>query len=186
MTDPLPLSHPYNLARLGNAGDEVIFSADEAQRAAIAAWSGVLSLESLSVTVKLAKLGSVQFGLDFHVSAQLNQACVVTLEPVPASLDHSFHRELHFVGQSRRKASPESPPAIGEVVLDAASLEGPEEAAEEIESLHYDLAAPALEEYVLALEPYPRCPGVEFTPPDTGQDAPENPFAVLKGLKSGL
>jgi uncharacterized metal-binding protein YceD (DUF177 family) len=133
--------------------------------------------------VKLAKLGAVQFGLDFHVTAALNQACVVTLEPVPAHIDHRFHRELHFVGQSRRKAAPES---VGEVVLDAASLEGPEEGPEEIENLHYDLAGPALEEYVLALEPYPRCPGVAFTPPDEGKDAPENPFAVLKGLKSGL
>jgi len=183
MTEPLPLTHSYNLARLGNAGDEVRFEADEAQRAAIAAWSGVLSLESLSVHVKLAKLGAVQFGLDFHVTAELNQVCVVTLEPVPARIDHNFHRELHFVGHSRRKASPES---VAEVVLDAAALEGPEEAPEEIESLHYDLAAPALEEYVLSLEPYPRCPGVAFTPPDTGEDAPENPFAVLKGLKSGL
>jgi uncharacterized metal-binding protein YceD (DUF177 family) len=183
MTDPLPLSQSYNLARLGHAGDEVRFSADEAQRAAIAAWSGVLSLENLSVQVKLAKLGTVQFGLDFHVTAELNQACVVTLAPVPARIDHHFYRELHFVGHSRRKAAPES---VGEVVLDAGALEGPEEAPEEIESLHYDLAGPALEEYVLALEPYPRCPGVEFTPPDTGGEAPENPFAVLKGLKPGL
>ncbi len=179
MTEPLPLSHSYNLSRLGNAGDVVTFTADEAQRAAIARWSGVLSLESLSITVKLAKLGATQFGLDFHVSADLNQACVVTLEPVPAHLDHSFHRELHFVGQTRRKSPVESP---ADVVVDADLEEGPEE----IESLHYDLAAPALEEYVLALEPYPRCLGVEFTPPDAGKEAPQNPFAVLKGLKSGL
>jgi hypothetical protein len=183
MTEPLPLSHLYNLARLGHAGDAVQFAADEAQRAAIAAWSGIASLESLSVGVKLAKLGPVAFGLNFHITADLNQACVVTLEPVPAHIDHRFHRELHFVGQTRRKAAPES---AGEVVLDSASFEAPDEGPEEIESLHYDLAAPALEEYVLALEPYPRGPGVAFTPPDTGEVPPPNPFAVLKTLKPGL
>ena len=179
MTDALPLSHSYNLARLGNAGDTVTFVADEAERAAIAAWSGVLSLENFAVTVTLTKLDAAAFGLDFRVTADLNQACVVSLEPVPAHIDHSFHRELHFVGQSRRKPAAES---AAEVVVDSDLEEGPEE----IESLHFDLAAPALEEYLLSLEPYPRRPGVAFTPPGDGQDAPENPFAVLKGLKTGL
>jgi hypothetical protein len=65
-----------------------------------------------------------------------------------------------------------------EVVLDAE-----EEGPEEIESLHYDLAAPLLEEFVLSLEPYPRRPGVEFAPQTDGQERAESPFAVLKGLK---
>ncbi len=124
MTDALPLSHSYNFARLGNAGDEVTFSADPTQRAAIARWSGVLSLESLSVTVKIARLGASRFGLDFHLTADVTQACVVTLDPVPAHIDHAFHRELHFTGPTRRKPAAESP---AEVVLDAAALEAAEE-----------------------------------------------------------
>jgi len=68
------------------------------------------------------------------------------------------------------------------VVLDSLEDEGPEE----IESLHYDLAGPLLEEFVLALEPYPRRPGVAFEAPGDGSEPPESPFAVLKGLKSGL
>jgi hypothetical protein len=56
---------------------------------------------------------------------------------------------------------------------------------EEIDSLHYDLTAPLIEEFILALDPYPRAPGVEFQAPE-GEGAPESPFAVLKGLKSGL
>jgi len=183
MTDALPLSHNYNLARLGNAGDRVSFAADDAQRAAIAAWSGVLSLESFAVAVEIKKLGPVRFGLDFTVTAEVTQACVVTLEPVKSRLDHTFQRELHFTGTGPRHQKPESG---AEVVLDAAALEGPDEGPEEIESLHYDLGAPALEEYALALEPYPRCPGVAFTAPEGAGDAPESPFAVLKGLKSGL
>jgi uncharacterized metal-binding protein YceD (DUF177 family) len=180
MTDTLPLTHIYNLGRLGNAGDAVSFRADQDQRAAIAAWSGVLSVESFAVAVDIKKLGPARFGLAFQVAADVTQACVVTLEPVAAHLEKAFSRELHFAGPIRRKPSEdESGP---DLVLDSELEEGPEE----IESLHYDLAGPALEEYVLALEPYPRRPGVEFQPPREASQAPESPFAVLKGLKSGL
>lgn len=176
MTDGLPLSHSYNLARLGNAGDEVRFAADAEQRAAIARWSGVVSVEKLEVRVEIRKISPTRFGLTFHLSADVTQSCVVTLEPVVSHLDRNFERELHFAGMVRHKA-PES-----EVVLDS----DPEEGPEEIQSLHYDLAVPVLEEYVLSLEPYPRRPGVEFTVKTDPEAPPESPFAVLKGLKPGL
>jgi uncharacterized metal-binding protein YceD (DUF177 family) len=176
MTDGLPLSHSYNLARLGNAGDEVRFAADAGERAAIAQWSGVVSVEKLEVRVEIRKISPTRFGLTFHLSADVTQSCVVTLEPVVSRLDRDFERELHFAGMVRHKA-PES-----EVVLDS----DPEEGPEEIQSLHYDLAIPALEEYVLSLEPYPRRPGVEFAVKTDPEAPPESPFAVLKGLKPGL
>ena len=57
----LPLAQSYNLARLGNAGDTVSITADEAQRAAIAKWAGILSLESFEATVEIKKLGPSRF-----------------------------------------------------------------------------------------------------------------------------
>ena len=54
---------------------------------------------------------------------------------------------------------------------------------EEIASLHYDVAAPLLEELVLAIDPYPRAPGVEFETPQEPAETRENPFAALKSLK---
>jgi uncharacterized metal-binding protein YceD (DUF177 family) len=177
MTDALPLTQPYNLSRLGVAGDTVTFSADADQRLAIAAWSGVLSIDSFSATVILRKLAPTRFGLDFTVTADVQQACVVTLEPVLGHLETRFSRELLFTGPARRK--PEKSESSADLVLDAGEEEGPEE----IESLHFDLAGPVLEEYVLALEPYPRCPGVAFSPQSDASDRPESPFAVLKGLK---
>ncbi len=175
MTEGLPLTHVYNLARLGNAGDEVTIAADEAQRAAIAHWSGVVSVEKLQTRVEIRKISATRFGLTFHLTANVTQSCVVTLEPVQAHIERSFDRELHFTGAVRHKAMESEP----ELVLDA----DPEEGPEEISSLHYDLAVPILEEYALSLEPYPRCPGVEFAPKPDLTDRPESPFAVLKGLK---
>jgi uncharacterized metal-binding protein YceD (DUF177 family) len=182
MTKSLPLSHSYNLARLGNAGDDVRFAAGEAERAATAKWAGIQSVEKLDVRVQIKKLDSNRFGLAFALDANVTQSCVVTLEPVPAYIQHSFCRELVFVGASRSR--PAEKKADSEVVLDLGSEEGGlDEGPEEITSLHVDLAVPALEEFALSLDPYPRRPGVEFAPKTGESDPPQSPFAVLKGLK---
>ena len=76
----------------------------------------------------------------------------------------------------------------GRYTVQAASENIPleDDIPEEIGSLHYDLAGPLIEEFVLGVDPYPRAPGVEFEVPGDKTEAPESPFAVLKGLKSGL
>ena len=87
----------------------------------------------------------------------------------------SFVRELYFdPALKRAKERPEE------------DFLQEDDKPEEIDSLHYDLAAPLIEEFVLAIDPYPRAPGVAFEGPQEAQDRPESPFAVLKGLKSGL
>ena len=81
---------------------------------------------------------------------------------------------MHFSGTGRR------PPETADLDLSDRDEEEPEE----IDNLHYDLAGPALEEFLLALDPYPRRPGVAFDPAAVGDPPPESPFAVLKSLKS--
>jgi len=180
MSKGLPYSHPYNLARLGTAGDRVHFTADAEQRAAIAKWAGILSLEKFETDVDIAKLAPDRFGLSFRVRAEVTQACVISLEPVRSTLERAFNRELIFSGPGRHRPGSDTAPAP-EVVLDGDLEEG----AEEIDSLHIDLAAPVLEEFALSLDPYPRSPGVEFAPKSRDSDPRESPFAVLKDLKQG-
>jgi hypothetical protein len=175
-TQSLPLAHSYNLARLGNAGDKVAFSANETERTAIARWSGIVLLESFEAQVEIAKLAPNRFDLSFLLTADVTQACVVTLEPVKSRMERRFERKLQFHGPARHKQ------ATSESGLELV-LDSEEDGPEEIDSLHYDLAGPVLEEFVLSLEPYPRRPGVEFSPKTVTQDQPESPFAVLKGLK---
>jgi len=177
MTSDMPITLSYNLARLGNAGDELTFAADAQRREDIARWSDLLSVEKFEVGVGIKKLGPNRFGLDFRLQADVTQSCVVTLEPVLGHMERSFHRELHFAGTLRQKPASEEPAA--ELILDGEEDEGPEE----IQSLHYDLAVPILEEFALSLDPYPRRPGVEFAPPKNALERPESPFAVLKALK---
>ena len=77
MTDPLPLSQVYNLARLGNAGDVVEIGADEAQRAAIARWADLLSLENFVARIEIRKVAPTRLGLNFTLKAP------EVLEPAP-------------------------------------------------------------------------------------------------------
>lgn len=172
MTGELPFSHVFNLNRLGQAGDEVQITLSDAEREALARFTGVVRVGAFSAKIDLKKLAPNRFRLDFALDADIVQACVVTLADVPAHIALSFDRELHFSPALRR---------TGEGTVDI-PLE--DDMPEEIDSLHYDLAGPLIEEFVLALDPYPRAPGVEFQPPE-GVAAPESPFAVLKGLKSG-
>ena len=176
MSESLPFSHFYNLNRLGQAGDEVRFHATEAERLALAGFAGVPRVDEFSGQIDLKKLAPNRFALDFSMTADICQSCVVTLADVPAHIERRFQRELHFSPALRRP--PDGTPTE-ELPLE-------DDLPEEIDTLHYDLAAPLIEEFVLAIDPYPRAPGVAFEPPQTGEEPPESPFAVLKGLKSGL
>jgi uncharacterized metal-binding protein YceD (DUF177 family) len=181
MTSSLPLSHVYNLARLGQTGDTVSFTATPEEGGAIARWSGVLAVEGLSARADIRKLSPSRFALDMTLTADVVQACVVSLEPVPAHIERSFTRELHFAGPARRAARQEPKSVESEAIV----APDEEELPEEITSLHYDLAGPVLEEYILALDPYPRAKGAEFGLKETADDWPQSPFAALKNLKPG-
>jgi len=165
----------YNLGRLGNSGDEVRIVADETQRAAIATLAEALAVPRFEAMVTLTKTAATRYRLDYRLDVEVVQACVVTLEPVSAIIARNFSRELHFIGTGARRP---------ETVADLDLSGGDEEVPEEIDNLHYDLAGAALEEFLLGLAPYPRAPGVEFTPAPEAQDAQISPFAALKSLKS--
>ena len=175
MSDGLPLSHLYNLNRLGQAGDEVSFAAAEEERAALARFTGASRVELFAARIVLRKPAANRFELDFTLEADIVQACVVSLADVASHIARNFVRELYFdPALKRAKERPEE------------DFLQEDDKPEEIDSLHYDLAAPLIEEFVLAIDPYPRAPGVAFEGLQEAQDRPESPFAVLKGLKSGL
>jgi hypothetical protein len=170
-----PLSRPYNLGRLGLSGDEITLEASAEERAALARTAEVLEVPKFSARIILKKISPTRFAIHYELAAEIIQACVVTLEPLAARITKEFTRELHHAPALRRAAQSK------EVVLDM----GEDDLPEEIDSLHYDLAVPLLEEFLLAIDPYPRAPGVEFQAPEGLADKPQSPFAQLKGLKSG-
>jgi len=167
-----PLERIYNLGRLARAGDEVTIIAKPDELLRIAQWAEVRALDALTARIGLRRLSDVRFNYEAELRAEVTQDCVVTLEPVHAVVERTLRRELHYDESS----SPES-----QVSVDPEPEA--DDVREEIASLHYDLAAPLLEELALAIDPYPRAPGVTFSPPSDQDGSPESPFAVLKNLK---
>lgn len=166
MTDRPPLSRPLPAATISAAGLDVEVTASDAERTAIAGDFGILGVPSLHADLQLRRSGD-KVWIDGHLTATVVQACVVTLDPVEQAID------LHFERSFVRGDSTPVPP---EADIDPVAEDPPDTFAETI-----DLGAVVLEELALAIDPYPRAPGVEFHGAGDGdEDAPESPFAVLK------
>jgi len=172
--DAAPLSVIYDLSHLSEGGTELTVTATAAQRSELAKWVGISSVEAFEAKVALRRQSATRFAYEASLSADIVQACVVSLEPVRSHLSLEISRELHLIKF----------PAKAQIVADElapAADEGPEE----IRDSHYDLAGPLLEEFSLAIDPYPRAPGIAFESPQEIEPR-ENPFAVLKQLKGDV
>lgn len=149
--------------------------ADEAARGRIAKALGLDALDSLAAAMKVTPwLDGVR--VDGHWRARVRQTCGVTLEP----FDSDLEGEIHL------RALPEGSAALGgadergrELDLDPEGEDPPDVLPDD----KIDLGAYVVEDLSLAIDPFPRKPGVEFEAPQ--QKAEPSPFAVLAKLKGG-
>jgi uncharacterized metal-binding protein YceD (DUF177 family) len=169
MTD-VPWSHVLRLSAVGRTTGPIALEADEAARRRIAKLLDLAELKSLTASVQVEPwFDGAQIDADWH--ADLVQTCGVTLEPLPSAL--SEHFRVRVVPEDSAQApSPES-----EVSLDPDADDPPDVLEDEA----IDLAAYVVEHLALAIDPFPRKPGVEFEPPK--DDADLSPFAALRVLK---
>lgn len=154
------------------------FDAEPAERAALADRFGLVSLDRFHASFSVRRLRKDLIRVKGHISASLVQACVVTLEPIPAEIAEDV--ELDF---SEAEADPAE-----EMDLDAEAADGPEP----LSGGMIDLGEVAAEQLGLAIDPYPRKPGAEIPTEWTADPAaaPEpvakvNPFAALGKLTKG-
>jgi uncharacterized metal-binding protein YceD (DUF177 family) len=166
-----PIRHHFELGALSQAGSDVTVTASGDELARLAEWAGVDAVRAFGGKVNLQRLSNSHFSLAADLAAEIVQSCVVTLEPVRTRIARHIERELQF--------DPRAEPEAGELTLAA----GDDDVPEIVTSLEYDLAAPLLEELVLAIDPYPRKKGAAFAPPSDPKGGEESPFAVLKALK---
>lgn len=177
--DTPPIQRSYDLAGLSEAGDEVAIVAKASDLLRLAEWAGVDSMERFEGVVTLRRLSPSRFLYEAVLNADVVQSCIVSLQPVRSRLERRFLRILQLVPRGHRHESEEEK---GGILTLAA---GDDDAPEEIESSRYDLTGPLLEELSLGIDPYPRAPGVEFTPPPATGEEGKSPFAVLKRMKKG-
>lgn len=149
----------------------------EAERTALARDLGLIGLYQLDLTGEIAPSGRDELVLTARLTARVDQACIITLAPVPATIDEPLRRR-YVVG-----------------LEDAEGEEVPMPEDETVEPMpeEIDLAEIAAEALALALPEYPRAPGAEFgqvlhasdgVAPLTDSDL--KPFAGLAGLAEKL
>lgn len=166
------LSRTVDPAAIGRDGEQFRVEASESERGAIAEALGALGLAELSADLELARAASGLVTATGRLRAALTQACVVTLEPVDQRIDQPIERRFVPAGSA----------TDSDASVDIAPEE--DELPEPYGRDGIDLGAFVLEEFVLAVDPYPRAPGAEL-PEEATADAEEtrqSPFAVLKSL----
>jgi hypothetical protein len=147
--------------------------ADEAARTRIGKALGLDALVSLQAEMRTAPwLDGVQ--IDGRWRARVRQTCGVTLEPFDSDLEGVIHLRALPQG-SAALGGPDQ--AGGELDLDPEGEDPPDVLTDD----KVDLGAYVVEDLSLAIDPFPRKPGVEFEAPE--QPGEPSPFAVLAKLK---
>ncbi|MDO8840197.1 MAG: DUF177 domain-containing protein [Parvibaculum sp.] len=161
------------------AGTVLKFDADAATCAALARRFNILELQYLRGTASVRPFRKHGLTLDCRFEAVLVQSCVVTLDPVVQKVEESFTRRWlpeHLI-------EPAGAADGREILIEA---EG-DDAPDPMTGGAIDIGEAVAEALALAIDPYPRKPGVAYdVPPDVPDAVAEerpNPFAALEKLK---
>lgn len=178
-----PLTRCIDAHRITDRGLVEKLTLTENERRAVMKAYELLDLPDFSVEFDLKpwrKNGAIVRG---RLLARAVQPCVATLEPVAQDIDEPF--EIFFL-PAEVAGGNSAETNLLEIDID---FEG-DDPPETFENGQIDLAAVALEQFALALDPYPRAKdALSALPAKTeGQDAasdekPPSPFAVLSRLK---
>src|SRR5690606_11389468 len=84
------LSRRFDVGALGSSGHFERITATPEERAALVAEWGILDLPALEAELTLRPWRTVGVKVEGRLRAVAVQACVVTLEPVPQSIDEAF------------------------------------------------------------------------------------------------
>lgn len=150
---------------------EVVLDATAAERAALAARFGILGIHALAARLRLRPEPGGTVRARGTLSAEVEQACVVTLEPVRQRVEADLDLRILGDGETPADEDPDSPDEI------------------ESQGGAVDLGEAVAEQLALALDPYPRAEGAElpeFDPPEPPEPTPPerpNPFAGLAKLR---
>jgi uncharacterized metal-binding protein YceD (DUF177 family) len=179
-SDDTPFSYAVKVGHISANPVEVTISADAAERAGLAKLWSVLDVKALTATFQVLRWKRDGVRLKGRVTADIVQACVVTLEPVEAHIDEPV--EVVFVPEGSKLARMPVSNETGEMLLDP---DGPD-APEIFTGDTIDAGVVAAEHVALAIDPYPRKAGIDFSghiESTEKDDRKPSPFAVLKDWK---
>ena len=153
---------PLALDRIGPHGLDLTVEANPAECSALAVRMNLPAVLAVSCAFHLIRQGRDVVLARGVLRARVTQTCVISLEPFDADVQEIF--QIRFVppGEESDDIDPEADDEIP------------------FEGNHIDLGEAAAEQLGLALDPYPRMPGVEM--PEVEEDPEPHPFAALRRL----
>ncbi|TAH37626.1 MAG: DUF177 domain-containing protein [Alphaproteobacteria bacterium] len=155
-------------------GRTMHFESTVEERIAIAARAKIPDVDSFAIELQL------QFLPQSHIleikgfgRAKITQVCVVTLEPFEAELNFDF--DCQCLESERAKKWNNEMDSVEDYAQGG---------FEEVIDGKVDIGEIAVQEFILALDPYPHKPGARADLDAANQASGEdNPFSVLKSLK---
>jgi hypothetical protein len=147
-----PVSFNVSVARLPQKGLPVRIEADARQRQALAREHGLLEIQEFTAELLVTSWKRNGVRVAGQVKAEIEQECVVTLDPVHDSIAEEFS-QVYLPDDSKlgRQGFHEG----GEILLDADGPDSPETFTGD----SIDAGALAEEFFALAINPYPRKSG---------------------------
>ncbi len=170
-------SRPCAVDRLPAGGFAFDLEAQPAERAALARRFDLAALDRLVAEGSVEAVPGGLFEVQGRLRAEFSQRCVVTFEPVPATIDEEFRRLF------TREVAPPAQPGGAEVEID---LDAVDDLPEPLGENGLDLGEVVAEEMAVALDPYPRAPNADAVLAEVAAQAGEEdrgPFAVLAPLR---
>lgn len=168
-----PWSVPVIVAQIPEAGSHVAFTANSAQRAALAELGDLREISEASAEFDLAHGRGGLVHVTGQVRGRVGQTCVVTLESMESLIVEPVDITFAPAGMVATRAVPHT----------ADEEEDIPEPPEEIVNGTINLGRLATEMLFLGIDPYPRKADAVFVAPSEAADPDEHPFAALKALK---
>lgn len=177
MTGPDPWRVPVTVAHIPDTGLHRELEASAAERQAMADLAGVRDIVSAQATFDVVPKSGGRIQVTGHVRARVGQTCVVTLDPIESEIDETV--DLIFAPEAEVRR-------LADLIEEGQDGEEPPEVADPPEAIVnglIDLGRIATDALFLAIDPYPRKPGVVFEAEVTTLDPEDHPFAALKALQ---
>ncbi|MDN3278521.1 DUF177 domain-containing protein [Frankia sp. RB7] len=176
-TGPDPWRVPLMVAHIPDTGLHRELEASAAERHTMADLAGVREVLSAHADLEIVPKSGGRLQVTGHVRARVGQTCVVTLDPIESEIDEEI--DLIFAPEAEARR-------LTDLIEEGEDDKAPPEVADPPEAIVngiIDLGRIATDALFLAIDPYPRKPGVVFEAEVTVPDPEDHPFAALKALQ---
>lgn len=166
-------SRPVAADRVGRDGYDVTIEADPAERQALARRFGLVALDRLLARCRLRPVAGGMIELKARFQATVVQDCVVSLEPFAAEIEEEFAQRYAL-----------DPTVLRGVVEDEEIDLAADDPPEAMQDGAVDLGEAVAQQLAIAIDPFPRAPGVGFEGGEAGEDGAASP-GPSTGLSTG-